>query len=340
MSNLKAVVVDSTYLGGPSFFKREMEVVSELGGELVLADLKTDDDIICGAKDADIIVCCGNPPITKKVLEAISGNLVIRYGIGVNSIDLKAATANRKIIYNSPGFCKEELVMHASALILSCLRNIGYYNTEVKLGNWPKGKGPAPRRLSKLTVGIFGFGDSARPMANVFGKGFNSRIIAYDPYMDELAAAEYGVIPVDFDTLLRDSDIITIHAPLVDSTYHVFNKETFKKMKNTSMIVNVSRGGIICEKDLIEALENNEIAYAGLDVFETEPIERNNPLLTMPNVVLTPHSAFYGLDALRNTHIIISELIRNYANNRVVKRNIANPDIIPLLSGYELINEL
>lgn len=340
MSKFKVIVVDSPYLGGSTFFKHEVSTIKEFGGEMVFADFKTDNDIACGARDADIIVCCGNPPITKKVLETMSGNLVIRYGIGVNSIDLKSATTNRKIVYNSPGFCKEELVMHASALILSCIRNIGFYNIEVKLGNWPKGKGPAPRRLSKLTVGLFGFGDSARPMADVFGKGFHSRVIAYDPYMDELAAAKYGVTRVDFDTLLKESDIITIHAPLVDSTYHIFNKDTFKKMKNTSMIINVSRGSLICERDLIEALKNNEIAYAGLDVFEKEPIEKDNPLISMANVILTPHSAFYGLEALENTHIIVSELIKNFINNKVVKRNITNPDVIPMLSGYELIDQI
>lgn len=340
MSNFKVVVVDSTYLGNESFFKYEISVIEELGGELIFADFKTDDDIAYGAGDADIIVCCGNPPITQKVLKAMSGKLVIRYGIGVNSIDLEAATANGKVIYNSPGFCKEELVMHASALILACIRNIGFYNNEVKLGNWPKGKGPIPRRLSNLTVGLFGFGSSARPMADVFGKGFHSRVIAYDPYMDKLAADEYGVEAIDFDTLLRESDIISIHAPLNDSTYHIFNKNAFKKMKNTSMIVNVSRGGLICEKDLVDALINNEIAYAGLDVLETEPVEKDNPLLTMPNVVLTPHSGFYGLEAVESSHIIVSELIKNFINKRVVKRNVANPDIIPKISGYELIDHI
>lgn len=340
MSSLKVVVVDSTYLGGPAFFELEKEVINELGGELILTDFKSEREIIEGTKEADIVLCCGNPPITRDVLKAIPGDLVIRYGIGVNSIDLKGATDNRKIIYNSPGFCKEELVTHASALILACLRNLCYYNSEIRAGNWPKGKGPAPRRLSKLTVGIFGFGDSARPMARVFREGFNSRVMAYDPYMDRQAADEYDVIPVDFDTLLRESDIITIHAPLTDSTYHIFNKDAFKKMKDTSMIINVSRGGIICEEDLIEALENNEIAYAGLDVFEKEPIEEDNPLLKMPNVILTPHSAYYGLDALKNTHTIISGLLRNYKNNRIVKRNIANPDVIPFLTDYQLIEKL
>lgn len=337
MERLEVAVVDSKYLGNAAYFDREKGIVDEVGGEFRLLDLKTDDQIVESACDADILLCCGNPPITRKVLENFQGKVVMRYGIGVNSVDLEAATACGKIIYNSPGFCKEELVMHAAALILACQRNIGFYNQSIKRGEWPKGKGPEPRRLSKQTVGLFGFGDSARPMADVFGKGFHSRVIAYDPFMDEEAAAQMGVQPVDFDTLLRESDVISIHAPLNKDTFHIFNRDAFKKMKNTAMIANVSRGGLVCEADLIEALQAGEIGYAGLDVLETEPVKPDNPLLKMDNVVLTPHSGFYGVDAVENGHLIASHLLREYVDGKIVRRNVTNRDVLPKLSGYEIV---
>lgn len=326
----KVVMVDTFYLGSEEPFTTEKEYLKNNSIELIFANCKTEDEIIEAAIDADIILCCGNPPITRKVLSSLPKlKAAIRYGIGVNSVDLEAATEFNKIIYFMPGFCSEELVLHASALILSLLRNINFYDSNIRKGNWPKRKGNIPKRLSNMVVGLYGFGASARPMANVFKNGFNSKVIACDPFVSDSYYEGHGVEKVSFDELLSKSDIISIHAPLNDETRHIFNKEAFRKMKNSAMIINIARGPLINEQDLIEALQNGQIKFAGLDVFEKEPIDKDNPLLKMDNVVLTPHSAFYGEEALQNQHSIVVKLVLStLIGNEIVKENVANRDVI------------
>lgn len=331
--NGKAVILDYSYLGGLENFLIEAEELKNNNIELVFAECKTEDDIIGAAHDADIILCCGNPPITRRVISSLAKcRFIIRYGIGVNSVDLDAATEYKKLVYFMPGFCGEELVIHATALILNLLRNVSFYDTNIRRGNWPKAKGPLPDRLSNMVIGLYGFGGSARPMSQVFTKGFNSKVIAYDPFVSESICKEYGVERVSFDKLLTDSDVISIHAPLNKDTYHVFNKEAFSKMKKTSMIINISRGPLIDEKALIEALRSGDIKYAGLDVFEKEPIDRDNPLLKMDNVVLTPHSAFYGKESLKNQHLTAARLtVCSLVDRQIIEENVANKEVIKFL---------
>jgi len=326
----KVVIVDYVYLGGLELFKAEKEHLEEHGIDLVFADCKTEEQIINAASDADIILCCGNPPITRKVISSLEKCIaVIRYGIGVNSVDLEAATEYNKIVYFMPGFCIEELVLHATALILNLLRNVNYFDSSIRAGNWPKAKGYMPRRLSNLVLGLYGFGGSARPMATLFKEGFKSKVIACDPYVSDQVYEDYGVEKVSFNELLNKSDIISIHVPLNKETHHIFNKEAFSKMKNTSMIVNIARGPIINEEDLIEALKQGQIKYAGLDVFEKEPIDKNNELLKMNNVVLTPHSAFYGEESLQNQHLTAARLvISTLVDKKIVIENVANKDVL------------
>ncbi|WP_409228180.1 C-terminal binding protein [Gudongella sp. SC589] len=327
---MKAVIVDYKYLGDENLFLPEIQAARENDIELWLEDCKTEEEIINVAKDADAIHCCGNPPITRRVIENLDKcRFIIRYGIGVNSVDLEAATEHGKVVYNMPGFCTEELAIHSTALILSLLRNVNFYDTRIRAGEWPKAKGPTPRRLSGMILGLYGFGGSAKPMAEIFGKGFNSKVITNDPFVSDEVCREYGVEKVSFDQMLEQSDIISINAPLNESTYHIFNKDAFKKMKNNAMIVNIARGPLINEEDLIEALKAGEIKFAGLDVFEKEPISNDNPLLQMENVVLTPHSAFYGEESLQNQHNTAARLlVESVVNSNWVIENIANRQII------------
>lgn len=326
----KVVILDYSYLGEIELFQLEKDEFKKNEINLIFANCKTEDDIIDVAFDADIILCCGNPPITRKVISSLHNcKAVVRYGIGVNSVDLEAATEFNKLVYNMPGFCEEELVIHASALILNLLRNVTFYDSNIRKGNWPKAMGYMPIRLSNMIVGLYGFGSSARPMAKVFNNGFSSKVIACDPFVSDDVYEEYGVEKVSFDELLAKSDIISIHAPLNDSTYHIFNMDAFTKMKNTAMIINISRGPLINEAELIDALNLGLIRYAGLDVFEKEPINPENPFLNMDNVVLTPHSAFYGQESLLNQHITATKLVvKTLINNEIIKENVANKSVL------------
>ena len=334
MGKFETVSVDTAYIGGESFFTSEREAIAALGGTIRFENYKTEQEIIDGCRNSEIVLCCGNPPITEHVLKNINSRLIIRNGIGVNSVDLEAASRCGKIVCNTPGYCTEELAMHASGLILACLRNIGFYNSAVKRGEWPKGKGPAPKRLSGMTLGLFGFGSSARMIAGIFANGFHSRVIAYDPYVDCAKVSGGTVEGVAVDTLLRESDVISIHVHLTEETYHFFDAKAFQQMKNDAVIVNISRGGIIAETDLIRALQDGEIRGAGLDVLEHEPAEPDNPLLGMEQVVLTPHSAFYGAEADENSHRIVAELIRSYCGGSMPVRYVANRSIVGRLENF------
>ena len=291
-----ATVVDKDY-GSVSIAELEAlkEQLAVKGIDLSLAHCRTEDEIIAAAKDSSIIIATGNPPITKKVMEQLPElKAVIRCGIGVNSVDLNAATELNKVILFMPGFCVGELAVHATALALSLNRNIGYYDRRIRQGQWPKAQYYMPRSPKDMVLGLYGFGGSAKELYKIWHFGFGSKVITCDPYVPEEVRNQFEVTFVDFETMLRESDILSIHAPLNDETYHIFSTEAFKKMKNDAIIINIARGGLIDQEALAAALEQGEIRFAGLDVFEQEPIPVNSCLLNRDDVALTCHSAFYG----------------------------------------------
>lgn len=337
---MKAVVVDKDY-GSVSQENLEyiIDCYSKNGIELVLRHFTTDDEIAEYCKDVDIILGTGNPPLTRKVFESCPNLKVVqRFGVGVNSVDLQAATDNNVLVLFMPGFCANELALHASGLILNILRNVSYGDRKIRNNEWPKATGPLPRDPRNLTLGLYGFGDSARPLYNIFRQGFGATVIANDKYLAPTVASEYGIELVDFNDLLSRSDIISIHAPLNEETKHIFNRETFQRMKEDSIIINIARGGLIHEEDLIEALKNGDIGFAGLDVFEQEPLQEDNPLKQMDNVVLTAHSAFCGDNAQQNQIEWSVELVDKAINQkRIENKYIANKDVESKIEGLERV---
>lgn len=289
--------------------------------------------------DADIALCAGNPPMDAETLERLPKlKIIVRYGIGVNSIDLEAAASQGKVVFYMRGYCLEELAMHASSLILALLRNTAWYDRRLRGGAWMKGSGPVlPRRLSTLTVGLFGLGGSGLDMARIMGKGFNARVIACDPYAEKEKAESCGAELVEFEELLAQSDVISIHAPLTEETKHIFNKEAFEKMKKGAILVNISRGPIVDVKELTDALCEGRLAGAGLDVFETEPLEKDDPLLKLDQVILTPHSAYYGKEAFdeqkRLAHWLPVEMA---VHKRIHRAYVADPKVLDYLTDYEI----
>lgn len=159
-----------------------------------------------------------------------------------------------------------------------------------------------------------------------------------DPYFKPENAADWKAEFVDFETMVKESDAISIHAPLTDETRHIFNADVFKKMKRTAMLINIARGELIDQNDLIQALQNGDIGFAGLDVFTQEPLPADNPLTAMENVALTPHSAFYGADAQQNQISLAIDLVTGVlVDKRVPKRYIANPDVTSKIPDLAVI---
>ena len=293
---MKAIVVDKDY---GSVSARELMEVQEsykqAGIELEAYHFQTEEEIMEGCRGADAILATGNPPITRKVMEALPElKFIQRFGAGVNSIDLHAAEEMGKIVLNLPGFCAKELADLATAMILGLIRNTAYYDREIRKGKWPKCQYLLPGDVRQMTLGLYGFGAAGRYLHDIFHGGFGTKVIACDPYVTEEVKRRYPDVEfVEVNRMLKESDIISIHVVLTPETTHVFNEDAFRQMKKTSMIINVSRGPVIDQKALAWALDEGEILYAGLDTVEKEPIDPDDPLLQMDNVILSPHSGSY-----------------------------------------------
>lgn len=309
---LRAIVVDKDYGSvSPEEMDRVEAAYAAAGIELVREHLKTEDEIIAAARGCFAILATGNPAITRKVMEALPElKYVQRFGAGVNSIDLDAAAELGKIILNLPGFCAKELADLATAMIMGLIRNTAYYDREIRKGNWPKCQYLLPGDVREMTLGLYGFGLAGRYLHDIFHGGFGTRVISCDPYVSHAVKAQYPDVEfVSFDELLAQSDIISIHVILTPETTHVFNAEAFRKMKNTAMIINTSRGPVIDQRALADALSGGEILYAGLDTVEEEPIAKGDPLLGMDNVILSPHSGSYGVGAKKTQIDMVCDLL-------------------------------
>ncbi|MCS7206912.1 MAG: C-terminal binding protein [Dehalococcoidia bacterium] len=272
----------------------EREVLSAIGADLIPAPRpQTEDDILRHAGDADAIIAVTGP-FTRRVLHNLKRcKVVVRTGVGVDTIDIPAATEAGIAIVNVPDLWTREVATHALAMLLALARRLKALDQAVRENRWRSVLEPPVPHFYGQTVGIVGLGRIGRAFARR-ARGFEFRIIAYDPYIPRSVFDEEGVEPVAFPDLLRQSDFVTIHTPLTPETRHMFNASTLRLMKPNAILVNTARGAVIDEKALIRALQERWIAGAALDVLEQEPPAPDNPLLQMDNVLLSPHAAYYS----------------------------------------------
>ena len=294
MNNGPLVVVTDSPFPSLDPAKKALE---DANAEVVQAPSSSEEDIIKAAENADAILVT-YAKLNENILRSLKNCKAIgRFGIGVDNIDLKVAGELGISVNYVPDYCLDEVSDQAMAMIISMARKIPQSNKLVQSGRWEMPAVVPMYRLRGKTVGLIGFGNIPRlmtPKAQAFG--FN--VIASDPYAPKELFEKYGVESVSMDELYERSDFISVHAPLLPETKGLVNKDAFKKMKDTAVIVNTARGPLINEKDLIEALDKNEIGGAGLDVVETEPLPENSPLIGRDNVILAPHTAFYSVEAL------------------------------------------
>ena len=232
-------------------------------------------------------------PITKRIIDGLERCKVITLGsVGVDSVDVAAATAKGIPVTNVPDTFIEEVADHAMMLILATFRRLVVQDRMVREGRWKEGRPQLLQipRLMGQTLGLIAFGHVARAVA-MRAKPFGVRILAYDPYIEELVMSPYGVEPASLTQVLQQSDIISMHAPATPDAYHLLKEEHFRLMKPTALFINTGRGPTVDEPALIKALEQGWIAGAGLDVLEQEPPVSVNPLMKMENVILTAHVA-------------------------------------------------
>ena len=291
MKRYKVVITDREYEN----IDAEKRYLELNGCDVFDYQYKNEEDILRVAKDADaIIVQYAKMP--KHLIEQLENCKVIaRYAMGFDGIDLQAAAEKGIYVCNVKDYCYEEVPTHALALLLEFSRRVAKYDSWTHGGNWYAMPGKQ-HSLKKQTIGVISFGRIARSYIDKI-KPLCDNIWVYDAFVSDGAIREYGVEPKSLDEIYANADYISVHCPLTEETRHMFNKDTFKKMKKTSVLINVGRGPIVSEEDLVWALENNEIGGAALDVLENEPPKKDNPLFSFDNVIITPHTAWYSVEA-------------------------------------------
>lgn len=246
-----------------------------------------------GLRGMDAIITSWGLRIDSQVIDALSDAVCIGVGsVGVDMVDIEAATEAGLVVTNVPDVFIEEVADHAMGLLLDLARRTPTMVRMAKEGDWYQAR-PLLSKIPRLfgqTLGLFAFGNVGHCMARR-AQAFGMRVIAHDPYVSELEITKEGVEPVGFQELLERSDYLSVHAPHNEETEHTFNAQAFAAMPSNAVIINTARGPIIDESALINALKSGEIAGAGLDVLEQEPPASDNPLLSMENVVVTPHVA-------------------------------------------------
>lgn len=282
-------------------FELEKEILTRAGAELTALQASGEEELIPLLKDMDAILV-GRTKITATMIDALQAcKIIVRYGIGVDNIDISAAARRNILVSNVPDYCIEEVSTHTVTLLLCVARKILHSDKSVRTGRWGVNELSPLRRLSSRTLGIFGFGRIGRSVGEK-AYPFGMKILVSDPYVSAGNVDQRKFSLVDFPTLLQESDYITIHSPLTPETRRRFGEEEFRKMKPTAVLINAARGEIVDEQALCKALSGGWIGGAALDALVKEPPDPASPLWKLDNVLMTPHSAWYSEEALVELH--------------------------------------
>ena len=304
----------------------EREILEAAGVELVVAPDTSEGTLADLATDVDAIMFCF-AQVTGQVLESATNcKIAARYGIGVDNVDIPKATELGIVVTNVPDYCMDEVTDHALGMILALNRRLVPHNRSVLSGGWDTVALNQPmHRTRGATLGIVGFGRIGRSLADK-AVGFGMHILTYDPLIKPGTPLD-GVTAVSFDDLLKESDFISLHVPLIPSTENLISAPQLARMKSGSILINCARGGLIDEEALAVALQSGHIAGAGLDVVEPTPPDPNSALLSQENVIVTPHTAFFSqastLELERRT---AAEVVR--VLNGETPENLINPDVL------------
>ncbi len=315
----KILITDSIHDDAVEILKRV--------GDVEIATGLTPDELKEKIKDADAIVIRSGTKLTKDIIDAAENLKVIaRAGVGVDNVDLNAATEKGIIVVNSPDASSISVAELAIGLMLSAARNIPQATASLKRGEWDR-KSFKGVELYGKTLGIIGLGRIGQQVAKR-AQAFGMNIVGYDPYIPVDVAKNMGVELMEVDDLCKVSDFITLHVPLTPKTKHIIGKEQISLMKKNAIIVNCARGGLIDEEALYEALKDKKIRGAGLDVFEEEP-PKDNPLLTLDNVIGTPHQGASTVEAQKSAGTVVAEQVVKILSGKPAE-NVVNLPMLPM----------
>ncbi|MCB5713528.1 C-terminal binding protein [Lactonifactor longoviformis] len=284
-----------------------------------------EDMLIDQCRDADVVIC-DFEPFTKRVLEALPKLKLLQFtGVGFNEVDLEAATNLGIAVCNTPQYCKNEVADHAVALMLAINRRLLMFHKMIQEEEtWSAVADPSMKPMRELTVGLAGFGNIPKEVAKRL-QAFGTRVITFDPYVPEEVSRSFDVEKVELDEFLRQADYISCHLPVTPDTVSFFRKEIFDQCKDGVVFINTSRGAVVNEADLADALDRGKVSYAGLDVLNDEhPDLHTHVLAHRENVIITPHAAFYSASARKNGRIEAAQSIMSYMEGRYAQAPVRN----------------
>ncbi|SEQ09221.1 C-terminal binding protein [Basfia succiniciproducens] len=291
----KIVVIEPGYLN----YEEEKRVLAKYDAEFVVIPLgSSQTKIIKEIQDADAIMVREAKVNAELISMAAQCKVIVRYGVGVDNIDLAAAKKKGIYVANVPDYGSIDVAEHAIALLFAITRRIVKRDVDVRKGKWGIGQLEPMYRIEGKTLGLIGFGRIAREFfRKTRGIGF-TQVLVSDPVLTNEEAKQLGIKKVEIDELCQQADFISLHAPLLPQTHHLINARRLTLMKPTTALVNCGRGGLIDETALYQTLKANRLFAAGLDTFEQEPVSPNNPLLKLDNVICSDHTAWYTAESV------------------------------------------
>lgn len=324
MGDKRVLITDYTW----DSTEPEASVLAKAGAEVVVAKTGAPAELASLVTEADAILTCFKR-VSAEVLRAGTHLQVVgRYGIGVDNIDVDEATRLGILVTNVPSYCLDEVAEHVLALIFDLARNITTYDRRIRTGGWDLKAGRQLHRMSGQTLGIVGFGKIGRTLAaKAIGLGLN--IVATDPTIDPTQSRIPNVEVSPLEDLLQISDFVSLHVPLTDATKHLIDESKLRLMKPTAFLINTSRGAIVDQQSLCKALSEGWIAGAGLDVFEEERLPPDHPLLSLANLVATPHVAFYSEESVLQLQRLAARNVADVLSGRVPE-SVVNPAVLEL----------
>lgn len=312
-----------------------VDAVEAVGGEVVFGEFETEAEIVEGVRDATVVVTF-QAPVSRRVVEAMDrAELVLRSGVGVDHIDVQAATEHGIAVSNIPGAGRDAIASHAIALMLAAAHDVAHADREMRAAETGWGVRPPLNLMDDGTFGIVGFGRIGRAVVDK-ARSFGMEVIAYDPYLPEDVFEAFEVTSVDLDALLERADCVSVHAPHTAETEAMFSTPEFERMKPDAVLVNTARGPIVDGPELVEALEAGELYGAGLDVFPEEP-PAGSPALTCDRIVCSPHHAGICREAEEEIYEKgTAEIVRVLEGRHA--RFVLNPSVYQFPGGRGLLN--
>ena len=286
------------------------------------------DDPVGSAEPAQAILAASAIRYNDDVFDRLPNlRILVRTGIGIDNVDLDAATRHRVVFCNTPDGPTESTAEHTVALMLAVAKQVKPGVEQLAAGDFAPRAVPMGTELVGKTLGLVGLGRIGGRVAHICGRGLDMRVLAFDPYITAERAAELGVELGDLDTVIGSADILSLHAPSTPETRHLMNADRFKQMKDEAILLNLARGPLVDQDALLEALDGGQIRGAGLDVFDPEPPPVSSRLRTHPKIVATPHSASTTVEGRRRIENMAVDAILDFFNDRQTK-DIRNPAVL------------